>query len=278
MAKPRTMLSSATLFTTLLHILTLTNAQTCYFTDGSAAVDDTPCLDTIPAGRASPCCSKLDICLTNGYCLNAGTTFNRGSCTDQTWNSADCTHQCTQKKYSGIWPCAGGTFSCQLGNCTETFSIPSGGLTINDATLRALNVSYSALAGTAATATSTVTVTPSSALATSTVTVAPSSTALTGDYVSRGTAAGIGAGIGVPLLCALVAVSAMLVVEKRRQKNVQSTDESATRSGGQDLPESFSPQSRRGDGRGEAYHEMAPAKPQEMDNQQRLFELANGPR
>ncbi|KAK0847596.1 hypothetical protein LTS16_016104 [Friedmanniomyces endolithicus] len=179
-------------------------------------------------------------------------------------------------KYSGIWPCKGGTFSCQLGNCTETFSIPSGGLTINDATLRALNVSQSA-AGTAATAAaSTVTVTPSALAATSTVTVAP--TALAGDYVSRGVAAGIGAGIGVPLLCALVAVSALLVLEKRRHKNVQSTDEPATRSGGQDLPEAYSPQSRRGDGREGEHHGMAPAKPQELDNQQRLFELANGPR
>ncbi|KAK1811679.1 hypothetical protein LTR12_013941 [Friedmanniomyces endolithicus] len=274
MAKHGTMIYT-TLPILLLHALTLTNAQTCYFTDGIAAVDDTPCLDTIPAGRASPCCSRLDICLTNGYCLNAGTTFNRGSCTDQTWNSPDCTHQCTQTKYSGIWPCKGGTFSCQLGNCTETFSIPSGGLTINDATLRALNVSQSAAGTVATAAASTLTVSPSAPAATSTVTVAPA--ALAGDYVSRGAAAGIGAGIGVPLLCALVAVSALLVLEKRRSKNLQGT-EAATRSGGQDLPVSYSPQPRRGDGRGEAYHEMEPGKPQELDNQQRLFELANGPR
>ncbi|KAK0771360.1 hypothetical protein LTR02_014821 [Friedmanniomyces endolithicus] len=163
----------------------------------------------------------------------------------------------------------------KLGNCTETFSIPSGGLTINDATLRALNVSQSAAGTVATAAASTVTVTPSAPAATSTVTLAPM--ALAGDYVPRGVAAGIGAGIGVPLLCALVAVSALLVLEKRRSKSLQGT-EAATRSGGQDLPVSYSPQPRRGDGRGEAYHEMEPGKPQELDNQQRLFELANGPR
>ncbi|KAK1070031.1 hypothetical protein LTR74_004428 [Friedmanniomyces endolithicus] len=152
----------------------------------------------------------------------------------------------------------------------------NGGLTINDATLRALNVSQSAVGTVATAAASTVTVSPSFApAATSTVTVSP--TALAGDYVSRGVAAGIGAGIGVPLLCALVAVSALLVLEKRRSKSLQGT-EAATRSGGQDLPVSYSPQPRRGDGRGEAYHEMEPGKPQELDNQQRLFELANGPR
>ncbi|KAK1067301.1 hypothetical protein LTR74_006505 [Friedmanniomyces endolithicus] len=151
----------------------------------------------------------------------------------------------------------------------------AGGLTINDATLRALNVSQSAL-GAVATATSTVTVTPT-APATSTVTFAP--TTLAGDYVSRGVAAGIGAGIGVPLLCALVAVSALLVLEKRRHRTLlRTTDEPATRSGGRDLLEPSSPRSREGDRREEAYHEMGHVKPHELDNQQRLFELANGPR
>lgn len=76
----------------LLFLITLlistVSAQTCYFVNGDVATDDVPCNTT---ATTSICCSKYDICLSNGLCYlqgSNGPSFSRGSCTNKNWPGA----------------------------------------------------------------------------------------------------------------------------------------------------------------------------------------------
>ena len=72
-------------------------AQKCYVPNGEEVSDDTPCNPT-SSDQASACCSRYDTCLSNGLCLEADMTLNRGSCTDRTWKSKGCAQWCSDGK------------------------------------------------------------------------------------------------------------------------------------------------------------------------------------
>jgi hypothetical protein len=71
-------------------------ASQCYFPSGSKS-SDVPC---DPDADVSMCCGSRDACLSSGLCLIPGTGpdegigFARGSCTDQSWDSAICPQRC----------------------------------------------------------------------------------------------------------------------------------------------------------------------------------------
>ena len=80
----------------------MANVQTCYFPDGSKATSDTPCQESSSASDgASACCNSADACLESHLCLeqSGGPVISRGSCTDQTWRSQECSQYCADGKY-----------------------------------------------------------------------------------------------------------------------------------------------------------------------------------
>ncbi|CAD6584900.1 MAG: hypothetical protein ASARMPREDX12_001783 [Alectoria sarmentosa] len=62
----------AHLFVYSLGIVIMTNAQTCYYPDGSVVARDTPCHSPSIGDGASACCDSGDICLDNNLCLSQG--------------------------------------------------------------------------------------------------------------------------------------------------------------------------------------------------------------
>ena len=78
----------------------MASAQTCYFPDGSEATSDTPCRSALIGDGPSACCNSLDACLDNHLCLEqlGGPMISRGSCTDETWQSPECSQYCADGK------------------------------------------------------------------------------------------------------------------------------------------------------------------------------------
>lgn len=74
----------------------MSGTQTCYFPDGSEAIDDKPCQSPSINDGASACCNTRDVCLENHLCLaqTGGPMISRGSCTDETWQSPLCSQYC----------------------------------------------------------------------------------------------------------------------------------------------------------------------------------------
>ena len=91
----------AHLFVYSLGIVIMTNAQTCYYPDGSVVARDTPCHSPSIGDGASACCDSGDICLDNNLCLSQGGAelISRGSCTDHTWQSPECSQYCSDGEY-----------------------------------------------------------------------------------------------------------------------------------------------------------------------------------
>ena len=78
----------------------MVNAQTCYFPDGSKSPNDRPCHSSSIDDRPSACCDPVDLCLNNGLCLAqwGGEVISRGSCTDRSWQSPECSQYCADGK------------------------------------------------------------------------------------------------------------------------------------------------------------------------------------
>lgn len=74
----------------------MANPQACYFPDGAVATHDTPCHTLSTGDGASACCADADVCLDNHLCLAqaGGEVISRGSCTDETWESPECSQYC----------------------------------------------------------------------------------------------------------------------------------------------------------------------------------------
>lgn len=91
----------------------------CYYPDGSAASQDTPCNDET---AESACCGQGYACLSNGVCKATGdelqkpgaSTYVRGSCTDSNWRSSYCPSFCVNPQYDNV---AGGE---GMGLCEDT--------------------------------------------------------------------------------------------------------------------------------------------------------------
>ena len=81
----------------------LVQSQSCYYPDGSIAVNDTPCSSS---ATGTVCCGPGFACLENRVCqvtteaqeadpnLNKKIFYVRGSCSDQTWASPGCPNFC----------------------------------------------------------------------------------------------------------------------------------------------------------------------------------------
>ncbi|KUJ09480.1 uncharacterized protein LY89DRAFT_741187 [Mollisia scopiformis] len=115
---------------------------TCYYPSGVTEPNHVPCNQTITGFSA--CCDPLDSCSTSGICLGRSGWDYRGSCTDETWDSANCaakqwpqciTDPSTNDEYdswTAIWSCspigtAQGEQCCGYGNgsscCDSKFEL-----------------------------------------------------------------------------------------------------------------------------------------------------------
>ena len=72
----------------------------CYFPDGNKAANFTTC--NADATYAA-CCRPEDACLSNGYCLQQGSSLAnriiRGACTDINFENSACPSQCRDSRY-----------------------------------------------------------------------------------------------------------------------------------------------------------------------------------
>ena len=93
-----------------LGIVVMADAQTCFSPNGTIKSQDTPCHSAFTGDGASACCNHADICLNNGLCLsqNGGEYIYRGTCTDESWQSPECSQYCTDGK--SINQCSGNLF------------------------------------------------------------------------------------------------------------------------------------------------------------------------
>lgn len=198
------------------------SSRTCYWPNGGGtAKDHIPCKTT--SGQ-SACCKSDHYCFDNGLCLdNSQMTTYRGSCTDRSWGSSACAKYCltfaggyVSNGVSGVWVCDNfNHFACDTdscGNSSRMFIVSGGSLLRNQAVDNALDLSTST-SSSATTASST----GFSTTVTQTQTFCPSSAASQQENCpSRtGALAGIGAGLGIPLLIALMA---LVVVFMRLRK------------------------------------------------------------
>ena len=81
----------------------LTVQSACYNPDGSLAQGNFPCfLDQ----ENSPCCGSNTICEDSGLCKVEDSTgvsdLIRGTCTDSTWDSAECPTYCMGLSLSSL--------------------------------------------------------------------------------------------------------------------------------------------------------------------------------
>ena len=83
-----------------LGIVVMADAQMCYSPDGTAFPSDSPCHSPSIVDGASACCNTHDVCLNNGLCLSqaGGEFIYRGTCTDQSWQSPNCSQYCADGK------------------------------------------------------------------------------------------------------------------------------------------------------------------------------------
>ena len=67
---------------------------TCYFPNQAIARDVHVCF---LSSNNSACCGIGHICLDNELCTPGDGQIFRGACTDQTWNSPECSLYCLRK-------------------------------------------------------------------------------------------------------------------------------------------------------------------------------------
>jgi len=207
-------------------------SKTCYFPGNRAiATGNVPCNES---ADQSHCCGADDYCLDNGLCYDHTGTVSQGGCTDPNWDSPDCFQFCKEAD-SGLpivatglfidlkagvrtFCCDVGTYNTTDGQCTyanrvtEPFQFDYGHVITDRSTgsTELFNSTHTQQSNsTEASGTQTVTVT-------ATATVAGNSSSSSGD--STGKEAAIGAGIGAPLLLALMVVSYLLHREKKKLK------------------------------------------------------------
>ena len=82
----------------------MSSAQPCYFPDGSISTNDSPCHAPFTDDGASACCAHSDVCLDNNLCLaqNGPELISRGTCTDKTWQSPECSQYCSDGNYISL--------------------------------------------------------------------------------------------------------------------------------------------------------------------------------
>lgn len=195
-------------------------SPTCYLPDGTehseliAASTD--------SNEVSVCCKAGDYVFSNNLCLDIRyMTFYRGGCTDQTWDSYSCPHYCMQvpNVVSGVWACGSqNQFACYIPDCDNsslTFIVNGGFIQQNAALQAAISTTTSTSGSGTAIPTTSSTSSPNTSSSSSS-----GSSASANDVCPShiATYAGIGAGLGIPLLISLVALIVVLLqLRKYRQ-------------------------------------------------------------
>lgn len=238
-----------------LLIASVNAAATCWYPDNKTSEPThVPCNQTI--STASACCDPNDSCSVSGFCLGASGFVYRGSCTDQSWGSANCPNQfeqclkseietqagvrksrlmmslCidpeTQKPepfWAAVWSCAepGGAptkFCCSFGTescCNSSFTLGTTGVAFKPG-LDAFVQSISAAAVSSAMASATTGTTASPAQATA----SQNSQGVQANCTSTGDDLGtkIGVGVGVPLGVLAIGVLSFLFWRESRRRNI----------------------------------------------------------
>lgn len=212
----------------LCHLRFGTSQKLCYWPDESIAAVDTPCNASAPV---SSCCRSDSFCLDNGLCLPENAIV-RGSCTERSW-SIECFTYCYDETHNApdaIIYCGTDAnnnmfYACRKDRtCSINFTLVSdGGIMLRKEQAASLGYSGPIVLGA-----NTIPDMPSSSCSTQTpVSTATSAANLTSDtlvghskvYTSKDMAA-VGAGIGIPLLLAVVFLG-VLVYKRRRDPSPQ---------------------------------------------------------
>ncbi|KAK4133910.1 hypothetical protein BT67DRAFT_381674 [Trichocladium antarcticum] len=86
--------------TSLLYIVPIRAAQSCYFPNGSPSPGTAPC---DPDAENSMCCDKSQgaFCLSNKLCRGPDGNLIRGACTDRNWAAPECAYYCLSANRGG---------------------------------------------------------------------------------------------------------------------------------------------------------------------------------
>ena len=225
--------------TTILFLLEspLLASALCYYPNGKPS-DDLAC---DPTAEVSVCCNRGAACLSNGVCehlpnssAGVAATYGRGSCTDQSWQSASCPQFCqttflgggvpvSNCTTDGDWCCGADDGSCcdgkvvklGVGNLETTLGL----VATSTSTARRSSASSSSLRGTATSVERTrPTTSPAGIVAT---TSSPAAAASTSTHSANDTAIKVGAGVGSALgllLIGTLAYTAFLHRKHARNK------------------------------------------------------------
>ncbi|KAF2669406.1 hypothetical protein BT63DRAFT_479255 [Microthyrium microscopicum] len=210
-------------------LMRLASASQCYYPDGTAPTDYT--YRACTSGGVSSCCipGEGDQCLSNGLCFwPAGNYAFRGACTDQTWNSGNCTSFCKSSNIGGweqLESCGGtkyccisdGVDCCNHASYIFDIGVPS---VINDFSA-GTTVTPTAVANLLITASSTASTTgAASGSSQSSASANSSNTSETNNGIGTGALVGIAGGIITFAVLVAAAVIAYYCI-KRRKANKQ---------------------------------------------------------
>ena len=112
-----------------------TRAQKCYYPDQAVEPFHVICN---ASAQVSLCCKYGATCLTNGLCFSKwDTSFNTGTCTDQTWTDPSCFQNCPRSTeidhgFNTLYRCDDNRWCCSTGgnftSCCNDYDVDLFGL------------------------------------------------------------------------------------------------------------------------------------------------------
>lgn len=188
-------------------------STTCYAPGGGVSDGDIPCNSS---AAVSSCCGVNDLCINNGLCFQGGNVA-RGSCTDQTWMSSDCPLFCQNESPGGgiaISRCGVGPSTWACGNAKAAAPLCNNGSTflLSDEPAVHLRPEQVASLGN-----------PDGLAVSVNTTLSSNATGKSSGKFNSAQMAGVGVGIGAPLLLALVVLLVYIVKLRKQLKYAQAT-------------------------------------------------------
>jgi hypothetical protein len=250
----------AVILTTGYILSALADVPLCFYPDGSTAQSDFACNLT---AEHSFCCAVGYNCLENKICVAVGESdWNRGSCTDKSWNSPECPRFCMDFRQNGgsfIVNCAEDAgvccydtlvfpeenrVDCCSANLTEQnpvtmlpgeptpFTLITSGASTQTRILSSSSSSSTSATSTTSSSTTSTSTTPTSTTpsSTSSPTDGPSATptpAASSSSSSLTTGAYVGIAIGIAAAVGILG-AAILLFRKRRRSNRQQSQSPMT--------------------------------------------------
>ncbi|WPA99360.1 uncharacterized protein RHO25_003977 [Cercospora beticola] len=207
------------------------SSATCYTPSGNISAGDRPCNSS---AEVSACCAPDALCLSSGLCFRSN-RLSRGSCTDRSWGD-NCAAYCRDANPGGGMPISAcdvaGNFACDIAPQASRACANGNTFKINEPFAIMLRPEQTLQLG----YTGGLEVFPSSNLTSNITSNATASTrppgsgpppaviqqwcsGLSSKKYTAGAMAGVGAGVGIPLLLALVA--ALWYIKKLRGQQQQ---------------------------------------------------------